>query len=76
MLWELLRNIGLITFIAGGFVLLGLSTIHRTHPYLPHVELIKNIADGMMLGGACLAVIAMSTDYLLSGIATTPLTPP
>ena len=66
MLWELLRNIGLITFVIGGFVLLGLSTIHRAHPLGPQPELIRNIADGMMLGGACLAVIAMSMDYLLS----------
>ena len=75
-MWELLRNIGLITFVTGGFVLFWQSIIHGKNSDVLHTEWLRIIADRMMLGGACLAVIAMSLDYLLSDTTTTSLTIP
>jgi hypothetical protein len=76
MPWEFLRDSGVITFVVGGFVLFGLSVIHRGTSQSPHAEWIRNGADFMMLGGACVAVIAMSMDYLLSDATTILLTTP
>jgi len=62
MLWQFMRDAGLCMFACGG-ILFVLGTIHRRIPNLPDPTLLKSIGDLMMLGGACLAVVAMTVGF-------------
>jgi hypothetical protein len=66
MLWQLLRDIGLILFLAGGLILFELRWIYPKNSHVPHALWMRKIADAAMLGGACIAVIAMLMGYFLS----------
>jgi hypothetical protein len=66
MPWEHVRDLGLIIFVCGGIVLFGLNIIGRRTPLPPDSWWIRNVGDAMMLGGACLAVMAMFVGYWAS----------
>jgi hypothetical protein len=76
MLLAIIRDTGLLLFLAGGVVLFALGKIHLEKSHVALASWIGNIADGMMLGGAALAVVAMLIGFVLSGPETTPLTSP
>jgi len=67
MLWELVRDIGLIIFVFGGLVRFAVTRIFRRRMDVADTRRMNAIGDGMMLAGACLAVSAMFVDYLMSG---------
>ena len=66
MSWELLRDIGLIMFVFGCVVFIAVTITRYQNPQRPKASWARSIGDGMMRGGACLAVIAMSIGYLVS----------
>ena len=61
---ELLRDLGLVIFAAGAILAFGLCRILSRYPGSPDVALMATIGDAMMVGGACLAVTAMTIGYL------------
>jgi len=65
MSWEFLRDLGLVIFGAGAIVAFGLSRILLRQLGLANAAFMATIGDAMMLGGACLAVTAMSIGYLV-----------
>ena len=67
MSWELMLDIGLTIFAFGAVSFFALSKIRSPVPELQFLNpfWIRTIGDGMMLGGACLALIAMLMGYLL-----------
>jgi hypothetical protein len=66
MSWEPIRDIGFIMFVSGGFVLFAVTLGRYLDPPQPD-ERIRSISDswmwaigdGLMLAGACLAVLGM-----------------
>jgi hypothetical protein len=64
MIWEFMRDIGLIVFAVGIFAF-GLSKIPRRYLDFPNTALVATIGDAMMLAGASLAVTAMAFGYLV-----------
>jgi hypothetical protein len=65
MVSEFTRDVGLSAFVCGS-ILLGLSKLPRRIPNLPGGAWLSNIGDLMMVGGACLALIAMALGFLAS----------
>ena len=65
MSWEIVRDTGLLLFVSGS-LLLALSWVPREIPNLPDAAWLRNIGDLMMLGGACLAVAAMTIGLVAS----------
>ena len=63
MSWELVRDIGLNIFILGAILFFVPSKIHDRVPQFPDTLRMRTIGDGMMLTGACLALIAMLVGY-------------
>lgn len=63
MVWQFLRDLGLITFVVGtGGVAIG--RLLRSRVPLPDVELLHFVGDRVMIVGACVAVSAMVIGYL------------
>ena len=67
MLWEFLRDTGLIIFISGGLLLLVMNKVLRRRTNRANARRLQTIGDAMMLAGASLAVIAMLVGYFVSG---------
>jgi hypothetical protein len=65
MPWEFMRDLGLDIFAAGALVTFGIIRIAHLHLDRASVALMATIGDTMMLGGACLAVIAMMIGFLV-----------
>ncbi len=70
MSWELIRDIGLITFIGGGFLLFAISTSRYLDPPQKNGKLrvlvdswMWSICDGMMIAGACVALLSMAGEF-------------
>ncbi len=64
MSWELIRDVGLILFIGGGFLLFAISAGRYLDPPQANEKVralvdswIWSIGDGMMIAGACLALL-------------------
>jgi hypothetical protein len=64
---EFLRDAGLIFFGVGAALFFGLSKAHSQLPELKRLDplWIRTIGDGMMLGGAFLALMAMFGQWVL-----------
>jgi hypothetical protein len=68
MSWELMRDIGLSIFAAGGALVVfrfSFSRILLRELGSANVTLMVTIADAMMLAGASLAVTAMAFGYFI-----------
>jgi hypothetical protein len=69
MSWAFTRDIGLMIFALGAVLFFGWSRIRSRVPELQLLDplWIRTIGDGMMLGGACLALLAMFGHWAVSG---------
>ncbi len=70
MSWELIRDIGLIMFIGGGFLLFAISASRYLDPPQKNEKIrvlvdswMWSIGDGMMIAGACVALLGMAGDF-------------
>lgn len=70
-MWEFMRDAGLAFFACGAVLFFGLSRVRSQIPELQMLDpsWIRTIGDGLMLGGACLALIAMFGRWLLNAIS-------
>ena len=68
MLWALLRDIGLMTFLLG-YAGLVVSKILAGPLGPDDVKVLAVLGDGTMICGATLALIAMSTGYFIAAIS-------
>jgi hypothetical protein len=61
MLWEFMRDAGLMSFAFGGALFFGVGKDEGRTPQIHILDpsWIKPIGDCMMFGGACLSLIAM-----------------
>ena len=65
-LWEFSRDSGLLIFATGG-VFFGLGRILHRQLGSADIALLAIIGDAAMLGGACLAILAMTIGHFISG---------
>jgi hypothetical protein len=63
MLWEFLRDLGLIAFSSGALFAFGLGALDR-HLGAANVAYLATIGEAIMLGGASLSMFAMIIGYL------------
>ena len=68
MLWALLRDIGLMTFLLG-YTGLAVSKILARPLGAEDVKVLAILGDGTMICGAALALIAMTTGYFIAAIS-------
>ena len=73
MSWETVRDIGFLVFVCGSLVLFAVALGGYLDPPRPDQwirtisdQWMWSVGDGLMLAGACLAVLGMFLGYLTS----------